>query len=145
MKDGEKRKILTRTDIRLIDFGGATLDSDYHSKIINTRQYRGPEVILGLGWTFPSDIWSVGCIIAELLTGKLLFATHHDLEHLALMEKILEKQLPIRMCTEALRPFKNREKSRSPSRTNSRGRSSRYVYMYCQILYFNHIKCSSAG
>jgi serine/threonine protein kinase len=118
-------KKLLKTDIRLIDFGGATLESDYHSKIINTRQYRSPEVILGLGWTFPSDIWSVGCIIAELYTGKLLFATHHDLEHLALMEKILGQRLPHRMCRDSLRPFKYRSKSRSPSRQSSRGRSSR--------------------
>ena len=30
---------------------------------------RAPEVILGLGWTFPCDIWSVGCILVELATG----------------------------------------------------------------------------
>ena len=29
-----------------------------------------PEVILGLGWSFPCDIWSVGCILVELLTGE---------------------------------------------------------------------------
>ena len=32
-------------------------------------QCRAPEVILGLGWTFPCDIWSVGCILVELATG----------------------------------------------------------------------------
>ena len=33
---------------------------------------RAPEVILGLGWSFPCDIWSVGCILVELATGVLL-------------------------------------------------------------------------
>jgi serine/threonine protein kinase len=59
----------------VIDFGGATYDHESKSSIINTRQYRSPEVILGLGWSYPSDIWSAGCIIAELYLGELLFAT----------------------------------------------------------------------
>ncbi len=33
--------------------------------------FRAPEVILGLGWSFPCDIWSVGCILVELLSGAL--------------------------------------------------------------------------
>lgn len=60
----------------VIDFGGATYDDDEHkSTIVNTRQYRAPEVILEVGWSFPSDLWSAGCIISELYTGDLLFAT----------------------------------------------------------------------
>jgi len=35
------------TDIRLIDFGGATFSKDHHASIIATRQYRAPEVVLG--------------------------------------------------------------------------------------------------
>lgn len=59
----------------MIDFGGATFDYDYKSSLINTRQYRAPEVILGLGWSTPSDMWSVGCILMELYVGELLFQT----------------------------------------------------------------------
>jgi serine/threonine protein kinase len=40
--------------------------------IVSTRHYRAPEVILGLGWSYPCDMWSVGCIMVELLTGALL-------------------------------------------------------------------------
>jgi serine/threonine protein kinase len=36
------------SEIRLIDFGGATFEGEHHSKIVNTRQYRGPEVLLGM-------------------------------------------------------------------------------------------------
>lgn len=76
------------TRVKVIDFGGATYDNDAHkSTIVNTRQYRAPEVILELGWSYPSDLWSAGCIIAELYTGDLLFATHNNAEHLALMER----------------------------------------------------------
>jgi serine/threonine protein kinase len=35
-------------EIKLIDFGGATHESEHHTQIINTRQYRAPEVILGM-------------------------------------------------------------------------------------------------
>lgn len=59
----------------VIDFGGATYEHDSHASVVNTRQYRAPEVILGLRWLYPSDLWSVGCIIAELFLGDLLFAT----------------------------------------------------------------------
>lgn len=54
--------------IRLIDFGSATFENQYHSAVVSTRHYRAPEVILGLSWNFPCDIWSVGCILIELLT-----------------------------------------------------------------------------
>lgn len=74
------------TQIKIIDFGGATYDHETKSSLINTRQYRAPEVILNLGWSMPSDLWSAGCIIAELYMGQLLFATHDNAEHLALME-----------------------------------------------------------
>jgi dual-specificity kinase/CDC-like kinase len=87
---GRTYEIPKSTRIKLIDFGGATYnDKKNKSSIINTRQYRAPEVILGVGWDLSSDLWSAGCILSELYTGELLFATHDNLEHLALMEKIL--------------------------------------------------------
>lgn len=75
--------------IVLIDFGSATFDYQYHTSIVSTRQYRSPEVILGLGWTFSCDIWSAGCILMELYTGEALFQTHDNLDHLAMMERVL--------------------------------------------------------
>jgi CDC-like kinase len=86
--DGKLQRVPVRTKVKVIDFGGATYnDDEKKSSIINTRQYRAPEVILGWGWSYPSDLWSVGCIIAELYRGELLFATHDNAEHLALMER----------------------------------------------------------
>lgn len=79
------------TAIKLIDFGSATYERDYHSSVVSTRHYRAPEVILGLGWSFPCDIWSIGCILIELLTGEAVFQTHDNVEHLAMMEKLLGK------------------------------------------------------
>jgi dual-specificity kinase/CDC-like kinase len=77
------------TRIKVIDFGGATYDNEKKSSIVNTRQYRAPEVILGVGWSMPSDLWSIGCILAELYQGELLFATHDNIEHLALIERVI--------------------------------------------------------
>ena len=77
------------TRIKVIDFGGATYDNEKKSSIVNTRQYRAPEVILGVGWSMPSDLWSIGCILAELYQGELLFATHDNIEHLALIEQVI--------------------------------------------------------
>lgn len=81
-----QRRVPERTRIKLIDFGGACYDDSKKSAVINTRQYRAPEVILATGWSMPSDMWSLGCILAELYQGELLFPTHSNVEHLALME-----------------------------------------------------------
>jgi serine/threonine protein kinase len=69
-----------RISFLVIDFGGATYDDDEDkSTVISTRQYRAPEVTMKLGWSFPSDLWSVGCIIGEIYSGDLLFQTVRDL------------------------------------------------------------------
>jgi len=76
------------TEVKVIDFGGATYDYDRHTLIINTRQYRAPEVILEcLIWNETSDIWSMACIMIELYSGELFFDTHENFEHLAMIEK----------------------------------------------------------
>lgn len=77
------------TAIKLIDFGSATFEDQNHSSIISTRHYRAPEVILGIGWSYPADIWSIGCILVELCVGETLFQTHENMEHLAMMERVL--------------------------------------------------------
>lgn len=83
------RKYLRDTKITVIDFGSATFANEHHTKIVSTRHYRAPEVIMELGWSFQCDIWSLGCIAVELKSGEVLFQTHDNLEHLALMEKTL--------------------------------------------------------
>jgi len=85
------RKILRSTKIRLIDFGSATFEKEYHSTIVSTRHYRAPEIILLLGWSFPCDVFSLGCILVEFYTGVALFQTHDNLEHLAMMESVMGK------------------------------------------------------
>ncbi|KAB2077461.1 hypothetical protein ERO13_A06G138400v2 [Gossypium hirsutum] len=88
--------------IKLIDFGSTAFDNQNHSSIVSTRHYRAPEIILGLGWSYPCDLWSVGCILIELCTGGALFQTHENLEHLAMMERVLGP-LPEHMIRRASR------------------------------------------
>ncbi|XP_064422905.1 dual specificity protein kinase CLK4 [Latimeria chalumnae] len=82
-------RTLKNTDIKVIDFGSATYDDEHHSKVISTRHYRAPEVILELVWSQACDVWSIGCILIEYYNGLTLFQTHDSKEHLAMMERIL--------------------------------------------------------
>ncbi|XP_078432240.1 serine/threonine-protein kinase AFC3-like isoform X2 [Wolffia australiana] len=88
--------------IKLIDFGSTAFEDQDRSSIVSTRQYRAPEIILGLGWDYPCDLWSVGCILMELCSGEQLFQTHENLEHLAMMERALGP-LPDHMISRASR------------------------------------------
>ncbi|KAI8072317.1 kinase-like domain-containing protein [Gongronella butleri] len=82
---------LKSTDIRVIDFGSATDEKGPNCTVVSTRHYRAPEIILGTGWSYPCDIWSIGCVLVEMFTGNALFQTHDNLEHLAMMESVLGK------------------------------------------------------
>ncbi|ORX40996.1 kinase-like domain-containing protein [Kockovaella imperatae] len=96
VKNAKSRSILRNTDIRLIDFGSATFENEYHSSVVSTRHYRAPEIILGLPWSYPCDMFSIGCILVEFYTGEALFQTHDNLEHLAMMEVVMGK-MPARI------------------------------------------------
>lgn len=82
-------RILNNPLIQIIDFGSAIFEDEYHSSIVCTRHYRAPEIVLGVGWSFPCDMWSVGCILVELVIGEPVFRTHDNLEHLAMIEKVV--------------------------------------------------------
>jgi len=59
--------------IKLIDFGTAKIISNRTSTIIGTPHYMAPEVILGQGYTFSVDFWSIAICIYEFLCGNLPF------------------------------------------------------------------------
>ncbi|XP_053926587.1 dual specificity protein kinase CLK1-like isoform X3 [Cuculus canorus] len=80
---------LRKPDIRLADFGCATYDHDYHNPVVTTRPYRAPEVVLELGWSHPCDVWSIGCTLLEYYRGDLVFEPDDNIEHLAMMERLL--------------------------------------------------------
>uniref|UniRef100_A0A671MZQ8 mitogen-activated protein kinase n=1 Tax=Sinocyclocheilus anshuiensis TaxID=1608454 RepID=A0A671MZQ8_9TELE len=59
---------------QILDFGLARLTDDEMTGYVATRWYRAPEIMLNwMHYNMTVDIWSVGCIMAELLTGRTLF------------------------------------------------------------------------
>ncbi|KZT23770.1 kinase-like protein [Neolentinus lepideus HHB14362 ss-1] len=60
--------------VKIADLGNATPSKRHYTEDIQTRQYRCPEAILGKSdWGCTADIWSVACVIFELLTAEYLF------------------------------------------------------------------------
>lgn len=57
----------------LSDFGNACRTDNHYSSSICTRQYKPPENILTNEYDTTADIWGLGCIIYEMLTGNVLF------------------------------------------------------------------------
>ncbi|OLP91203.1 Dual specificity protein kinase lkh1 [Symbiodinium microadriaticum] len=89
--------------IRIVDFGSAIHQDETFRGRACTRQFRSPEVALGLQWDEKLDIWSAGCIIAMLYTGVRPFSVHENQEHLAMMERLMDDRFPKHMLRTARR------------------------------------------
>ena len=77
----------SRCEVKLIDFGSACFQTDKPSTYVQSRSYRAPEVVLGcLPYSTKIDMWSLGCVLAELWTGHVLF--QNDSTH-SLLARIL--------------------------------------------------------
>ena len=61
------------TMVKIADLGNACWVDKHFTDSIQTRQYRSPEAIIRYEYGSSVDIWSLGCIIFELVTGDLLF------------------------------------------------------------------------
>jgi len=77
------------TALKIIDFGSSCFDHEKVHSYIQSRFYRSPEVILGLGYGTPIDMWSFGCILAELYTGQPIFPGHDEKEQLLYQMEVL--------------------------------------------------------
>jgi dual specificity tyrosine-phosphorylation-regulated kinase 2/3/4 len=73
----------------IADFGSACRIGQKHFEYIQSRYYRAPEVILGLKYGPPIDIWSFACIMAELATGQPIFPGHSEVNQLMLQIETL--------------------------------------------------------
>ncbi|XP_045180231.1 dual specificity tyrosine-phosphorylation-regulated kinase 4-like isoform X2 [Mercenaria mercenaria] len=78
-----------QSSIKVIDFGSSCYEHQRVYTYIQSRFYRSPEVILGLPYSMPIDMWSFGCILAELYTGYPLFPGENEVEQLACIMEIL--------------------------------------------------------
>ena len=84
--------------IKISNFSNACYLNHHFSREIQTRQYRAPEIILGINYNETVDIWSLGCIVFELITGDCLFEPRQknnsfskDDDHLAQFIELLGK------------------------------------------------------
>ncbi|KAJ3273771.1 Dual specificity tyrosine-phosphorylation-regulated kinase 3 [Terramyces sp. JEL0728] len=79
-------------DIKVIDFGSSCYEDERLYTYVQSRFYRSPEVILGLPYSMSIDMWSFGCVLAELYTGYPIFPGENENEQLACIMEI--KGLP---------------------------------------------------
>ena len=80
-----------RTGIKVIDFGSSCYEDKTIYTYIQSRFYRAPEIILGLKYGMPIDMWSFGCILAELHTGVPIFPGESEGDQIALMMELRGK------------------------------------------------------
>lgn len=73
----------SRCIVKVIDFGSSSFLSDHLSSYVQSRSYRAPEVILGCDYDGRIDVWSLGAILVELVTGRVLFTSETVPEMLA--------------------------------------------------------------
>jgi len=79
-----------KSSIKVIDFGSSCFEDERVYSYIQSRFYRSPEVILGLQYNLAIDMWSLGCILAELYTGYPLFPGENEVEQLACIMEVLD-------------------------------------------------------
>jgi len=80
------------TVIKLCDLGSASFDNENEiTPYLVSRFYRAPEIILGLAYDSAIDVWSVGCTLYELYTGKILFPGHTNNHMLKYMMELKGK------------------------------------------------------
>jgi dual specificity tyrosine-phosphorylation-regulated kinase 2/3/4 len=78
-----------RSGIKVIDFGSSCYEHQRIYTYIQSRFYRAPEVIVGARYSTAIDMWSFGCILAELLTGYPLLPGEDEGDQLACMIELL--------------------------------------------------------
>ncbi|CAK9293436.1 unnamed protein product [Gordionus sp. m RMFG-2023] len=80
----------TKFDIKIIDFGSSCYENEQIYTYIQSRFYRSPEVILGTSkYTTAIDIWSLGCVAAELYTGFPIFPGEDEKDQLSCFVEML--------------------------------------------------------
>lgn len=75
--------------MQVIDFGSSCYENQRVYTYIQSRFYRAPEVILGVKYGMAIDMWSLGCILAELYTGYALLPGEDEADQLACIIEML--------------------------------------------------------
>lgn len=75
--------------IKVIDFGSSCYRDKRTYTYIQSRFYRSPEVLLGLSYSQKIDIWSLGCVVAEMHIGEPLFGGANQVDQMCRIVDIL--------------------------------------------------------
>nr|CAI5828111.1 unnamed protein product [Callosobruchus analis] len=79
--------------VKLCDFGFARLIANLNeacTEYVATRWYRAPELLVGdPNYSSPVDVWAIGCLFAEIMTGDPLFPGESDIDQFYLIVKLL--------------------------------------------------------
>ena len=75
--------------VKIIDFGSSCFASDRLATYVQSRSYRAPEVVLGLDYDAGVDVWSLGCVLAEVWGGYVLLQNDSVATMLARLQGIL--------------------------------------------------------
>ncbi|KAJ9112679.1 hypothetical protein QFC22_006181 [Naganishia vaughanmartiniae] len=78
-----------KSGIKVIDFGSSCHEDERVYTYIQSRFYRSPEIILGMRYNTAIDMWSLGCILAEMHTGFPIFPGENEQEQLACIMELL--------------------------------------------------------
>jgi len=82
---------LAAKKIKLIDFGSACFEGQSAHTYIQSRFYRSPEVLLGLPYDSAIDMWSLGCVAAELFLGLPILPGIHEHDQLSRICEMISK------------------------------------------------------
>lgn len=110
------------SNIKVIDFGSSCFVHQRVYTYIQSRFYRSPEVILGLPYGTSIDMWSLGCILAELYTGFPLFPGENEADQLACIMEVLGPPPPSVMELATRRRLFFDSKNNPRTLTNSKGK-----------------------
>lgn len=78
-----------QSGIKVIDYGCSCFIGKLLYSYIQSRYYRAPEVVFGMQYGAEIDIWSLGCVLCEMVTGKPLFCAEDSTELMQMMVETL--------------------------------------------------------
>jgi dual specificity tyrosine-phosphorylation-regulated kinase 2/3/4 len=75
--------------IVVIDFGSSCFASETMYSYIQSRFYRAPEILMGMNYSYEIDMWSVGCMLPELRSGRAAFPGDSEADQLVCIAEVL--------------------------------------------------------
>eukprot|EP01119_Soliformovum_irregulare_P012006 TRINITY_DN3081_c0_g1_i1.p1 TRINITY_DN3081_c0_g1~~TRINITY_DN3081_c0_g1_i1.p1 ORF type:complete len:867 (-),score=248.76 TRINITY_DN3081_c0_g1_i1:153-2753(-) len=97
---------LNSPSVKIIDFGSACFENNTVYSYIQSRFYRSPEVLIGVSYDSAIDMWSLGCISAELFLGLPLFPGTNEYNQLWRILDMLGHDVPPKVLAQGIKSSK---------------------------------------